>query len=45
MKVISKFTVATITFLMLLATQLNAQQNVALLTPKEQQTVIDSIGS
>ncbi|WP_460219427.1 S41 family peptidase [Psychroserpens sp. MEBiC05023] len=45
MKVISKFTVITIIFLMLLVSQLNAQQKVELLTPKEQQTVVDSIGS
>ncbi|WP_299117029.1 S41 family peptidase [uncultured Winogradskyella sp.] len=45
MKTIIKFTVITITFLMLLASQLNAQQNVELLTVKEQQTVIDSIAS
>ena len=45
MKAISKCTVVTVTFLMLLASQLNAQQKVELLTPKEQQTVVDSIGS
>ena len=45
MKVISKFTVTTVTFLMLLSAPLNAQQKVELLTPKEQQTVVDSIGS
>lgn len=45
MKVTNKFTEVSITFLMLLATQLNAQQNVTLLTAKEQQTVVDSISS
>ncbi|WP_296384734.1 S41 family peptidase [Winogradskyella sp.] len=45
MKVISKFILVTVTFLMLFTTQLNAQQQVKLLTPKEQQTVVDSIGS
>ena len=45
MKTISKFTAITVAFLMLLASQLNAQQKLELLTPKEQQTVVDSIGS
>ena len=45
MKVISKFTLVTVTILMLCTAQLNAQQKEALLTPKEQQTVVDSIGS
>lgn len=43
MKVIRKCTVVTL--LMLLTSLLNAQQKVSLLTPKEQQTVVDSISS
>jgi len=45
MKVISNLTVITVTLLILLTVQLNAQQKVELLTAKEQQTVVDSIGS
>lgn len=45
MKVIRKSTVVAVTLLMLLPSLLNAQQKVTLLTPKEQQTVVDSIGS
>ncbi|OUS01023.1 hypothetical protein A9Q86_09780 [Flavobacteriales bacterium 33_180_T64] len=45
MKVISKFTVVTVTFFILLVSQLSAQQKVEILTAKEQQTVVDSIGS
>lgn len=45
MKVIFKFTVVTVTFLMLFAAPLSAQQKVAQLTPQEQQTVVDSISS
>ena len=45
MKIINKFTVIVITFLMLIVSQMSAQQNVKLLTAKEQQTVVDSIGS
>ncbi len=45
MKVISNLTVITLTFLILLTVQLNAQKKVELLTAKEQQTVVDSIGS
>jgi len=45
MKALNKFTLITITFLALFASSLNAQQKTALLTPKEQQTVIDSISS
>jgi len=45
MKVISKFILVTATSLLLLASQLNAQQKVALLTAKEQQTVVNSICS
>ncbi len=43
MNTICKFIV--LAFLMLLGSKLNAQQKVELLTQKEQQTVIDSIGS
>lgn len=43
MKTISTFIV--VTFSMLLASQLSAQQKVEPLTPKEQQTVVDSISS
>lgn len=43
MKIINKFTVTTITFLMLLTYQMSAQQNIKILTTKEQQTVVDSI--
>ena len=43
MKTISTFIV--VTFSMLLVSQLNAQQKVEPLTPKEQQTVVDSISS
>jgi hypothetical protein len=45
MKVIRKCTVATVTLLILFTSLLNAQQKVTPLTPKEQQTVVDSIGS
>lgn len=45
MKVTNNLTAIIATFLVLITTQLNAQQKVELLTAKEQQTVIDSIGS
>ncbi|MEH6537385.1 MAG: S41 family peptidase [Psychroserpens sp.] len=45
MKAINNLTVFTVAFLMLLTAQMNAQKSVTLLTPKEQQTVVDSIGS
>lgn len=45
MKATSKFTLVTVSFLILLTSQLNAQQEAELLTAKEQQTVVDSIGS
>lgn len=45
MKVIRKCTVAIVSLLMLLPSLLSAQQKVTLLTSKEQQTVVDSIGS
>lgn len=45
MKIRCKFTVVIGAFFMLLGAQLIAQQKVALLTPNEQQTVVDSIRS
>ena len=45
MKAIEYLTVIIAAFLLLLTTQLNAQENTELLTLKEQQTVVDSIGS
>jgi C-terminal processing protease CtpA/Prc len=45
MKVKRKCTVFTITLLILFTSLLNAQQKITPLTPKEQQTVVDSIGS
>jgi hypothetical protein len=45
MKAIEYFTAIIAAFLLLLTTQLNAQENTTPLTPKEQQTVVDSIGS
>jgi C-terminal processing protease CtpA/Prc len=45
MKAIEYLPAIIIAFLLLLTTQLKAQENAALLTPKEQQTVVDSIGS
>tara|TARA_R110002110_G_scaffold92763_1_gene241968 strand:+ start:734 stop:2071 length:1338 start_codon:yes stop_codon:yes gene_type:complete len=45
MKAIEYLIAITVAFLLLLTTQLNAQENTTPLTPKEQQTVVDSIGS
>lgn len=45
MKVINNLTTVIAVFLTLLTAQLNAQQKVELLTPKEQQRVVDSISS
>jgi len=45
MKAIEYLTAIIAAFLLLLTTQLNAQENTELLTLKEQQTVVDSIGS
>ena len=45
MKATNNLTVTIAAFLTLLTAQLNAQENTALLTPKEQQTIVDSIGS
>ncbi|WP_373516497.1 S41 family peptidase [Pricia sp.] len=45
MKNIRKSTLVTVLFLIPFISQLNAQQNIELLTAKEQQTVVDSIGS
>ncbi|MEP0265594.1 S41 family peptidase [Dokdonia sp.] len=45
MKVIKKSTIVVVTLLMLFTALLSAQQKVTPLTPKEQQTVVDSISS
>ncbi|WP_299275090.1 S41 family peptidase [uncultured Psychroserpens sp.] len=45
MKAIIKFAAITVTFSILLTSPLNAQQNAEPLTPKEHQTVVDSISS
>jgi len=45
MKATNNLTATIAAFLTLLTAQLNAQENTALLTPKEQQTIVDSIGS
>lgn len=45
MKAINKYTAITVIFLISLGVQLNAQEKAITLTPKEQETVVDSIGS
>jgi len=45
MKIKNNITAVIAAFLTLLTVQLNAQQKAELLTPKEKQTVVDSIGS